>query len=105
MKKIVALLIICSIAAIGGYVGYGVYIKYQSAQSEIAELKETRNDLMERVDDLTAELTMARQKHDTKIKEAGKSVYKEKINMPDSDVGDAWAEYMSGVRQRNSERR
>lgn len=79
--------------------------RYEDAIAQARVMETSRDILRASYDKLEYDLKSVRMQNDNRAKEAGNNAYTKKINLSDAELADAWGSYMSGVRQRNSERR
>lgn len=77
---------------------------YQQEQDKLIALSQDRASALILAAKTAKSLDLLQRNDDIRIKEAGKSAYKQKMSIPDADINDAWHDFMSGVRERNDKR-
>lgn len=78
---------------------------YVAEQDKLYVLSQDRASALKLVAISARSLDLLQQKNDIRIKEAGKSAYESKMAISDDDIGDAWRDFMSSVRERNNQRK
>jgi hypothetical protein len=77
---------------------------YQQEQDKLIALSQDRASALILAAKTAKSLDLLQRNDDIRIKEAGKSAYKQKMAIPDTDIDNAWHDFMSGVRERNNQR-
>jgi hypothetical protein len=118
MSKITLYIIVVIIAIVFlGWLGFFISEKknnsriealqaaYLSQQDKLLVLSQDRAATLKENAKLIESIGKLQHNNDIVIKEVSNSAYKEKINMPDTDIDNEWNKFMSGVRERNNKRR
>ena len=97
----------------------GVYWQLHRSEARISELKQAylaeqdklyvlskdRASALKLVAVSQASLDKLQRSNDAKVKEVVRVVYKQKMAIPDADVPDYWAEFVTGVWSRDNQRK
>jgi hypothetical protein len=115
-SKIIWALVFILVAAISYFIGLkwegyrdqaridALQAAYQQEQDKLIALSQDRASALILAAKTAKSLDLLHRNNDIRIKEAGKSAYKQKMAIPDTDIDNAWHDFMSGVRERNDQR-